>query len=94
MVGFIFFAFFQIIFKKSVDCIVLKCYNIIVREIPLTIKKGEKYETKKGKEKTTQKEENESKLQNKLSNLHNRVGNRVGRIASLLYQIVSYSNRK
>ena len=59
---FIFFAFFQIIFKKSVDCIVLKCYNIIVREIPLTIKKGEKYETKKGKEKTTQKEENESNL--------------------------------
>ena len=87
MVGFIFLHFSQIILKKSVDCIALKCYNIIVREIPLTIKKGEKYETKKGKEKTTQKEENES-------NLHNRVGNRVGRIASLLYQIVSYSNRK
>ena len=30
--------------------------------MPLTIKKGEKYETKKGKEKTTQKEENESNL--------------------------------
>ena len=58
--GFIFFAFFQIILNKSVDSIVLKCYNVIVREIPLTIKKGEKYETKKGKEKTTQKEENKS----------------------------------
>ena len=33
-----------------------------VREITLTIKKGEKYETKKGKEKTTQKEENKSNL--------------------------------
>ena len=62
MAGFIFFAFFQIIFKKSVDGIAQKCYNIIVREIPLTIEKGEKYETKKGKEKTTQKEENESNL--------------------------------
>lgn len=63
------------------------CYIIInVREIPLTIKKGEKYETKKGKEKTTQKEEDESNLENQLSILHNRVGNRVGRIASLLYQ--------
>ena len=62
MAGFIFFAFFQIIFKKGVDYIVQKCYNIIVREIPLTIEKGEKYETKKGKEKTTQKEENESNL--------------------------------
>lgn len=86
--------FFQIIFKKSVDYIVLKCYNIIVREIPLTIKKGEKYETKKGKEKTTQKEENESNLENQLSILHNRVGNRVGRIASLLYQIVAYGDKK
>jgi hypothetical protein len=39
------------------------CYIIInVREIPLTIKKGEKYETKNGKEKTTQKEEDESNL--------------------------------
>ena len=66
------------------------CYIIInVREIPLTIKKGEKYETKKGKEKTTQKEEDESNLENQLSILHNRVGNRVGRIASLLYQIVA-----
>lgn len=94
MVGFIFLHFFQIIFKKSVDYIVLKCYNIIVREIPLTIKKGEKYETKKGKEKTTQKEENESNLENQLSILHNRVGNRVGRIASLLYQIVAYGDKK
>ena len=48
----------------------------------------------KGKEKATQKEGDESNLENQLSILHNRVGNRVGRIASLLYQIVSYSNRK
>ena len=60
--GFIFFAFFQNIYKESVDIIAQKCYTIIVREIPLTTKKGEKYETKNGKEKTTQKEENESNL--------------------------------
>ena len=62
--------------------------------MPLTIKKGEKYETKKGKEKATQKEEDESNLENQLSILHNRVGNRVGRIASLLYQIVAYGDKK
>ena len=57
-----FFAFFQIIFKKVLTIYSI-CYIIInVREIPLTIKKGEKYEAKKGKEKTTQKEENKSNL--------------------------------
>ena len=60
--GLYFFAFFQIIYKESIDNIAQKCYTIIVREIPLTTKKGEKYETKNGKEKTTQKEENESNL--------------------------------
>ncbi len=33
--------------------------------------KGEKYETKYGKEKATQKGENKTNLQTKLSNLHN-----------------------
>ena len=58
--------------------------------------KGEKYETKYGKEKATQKEENESNLENQLSILHNRAGNRVGRIASLLYQncIIEYVKMK
>ena len=60
MVGFIFLHFFQIILKKVLTTYSI-CYIIInVREIPLTKKKGEKYETKKGKEKTTQKEENKS----------------------------------
>ena len=64
--------------------------------MPLTIMKGEKYETKYGKEKATQKEENKTNLQTKLSNLHNWVGNRVGRIASLLYQncIIEYVKMK
>ena len=42
----------------------------------------------KGKEKATQKEENESNFQTELSILHIRVGNRVGRIAPLLYPII------
>lgn len=61
-VGFIFLHFFQIVFKKSVDNIVQKCYTIIVREIPLTIKKGVKYE-KIGKKKATQNED-KTKFQN------------------------------
>ena len=94
MVGFIFFTFFQKYFIKTVDYIVLKCYNINCNGGTLNNKKGEKYETKKGKEKATQKEEDESNLENQLSILHNRVGNRVGRIASLLYQIVAYGDKK
>lgn len=62
MVGFIFLHFFQIILKKSVDGIAQKCYTIIVREIPLTIKKGEKYE-KIGKKKATRNED-KTKFQN------------------------------
>lgn len=37
-------------------------YNNKCKGDTLNIKKGEKYEAKKGKEKTTQKEENESNL--------------------------------
>ena len=59
---FIFLQFFKL-FLGKVLTIYNICYIIInVREIPLTIKKGEKYETEKGKEKTTQKEENKSNL--------------------------------
>ena len=58
----LFFYFFKL-FLRKVSTLYNICYIIInVREIPLTIKKGEKYETKKGKEKTTQKEENKSNL--------------------------------
>jgi hypothetical protein len=42
--------FFKLFFLKSVDSIAQKCHAIIVREIPLTKKKGVKYE-KIGKKK-------------------------------------------
>ena len=58
----IFLHFFKLFLRKVLTIYII-CYIIInVREIPLTIKKGEKYEAEKGKEKTTQKEENKSNL--------------------------------
>ena len=60
--GFIFLHFFKLFFFKSVDSIAQKCYAIIVREIPLTKKKGVKYE-KIGKKKATQNED-KTKFQN------------------------------